>query len=82
MVTPQELKMMCGESNEISGEKTVLCSTTEKKNCLLLIKSEKNCTVKGILSQNKKMVNVSFIAMFSVRQLTYPNITFTHYLED
>ena len=31
MVTPQELKMACGESNEINGKKIVFCSTTEKK---------------------------------------------------
>ena len=29
--------------NEINGEKIVLCSIAEKKNCLLLISSEKNC---------------------------------------
>ena len=33
MVKPHELKMVCGESNEINGEKNVLCSLTEKKNC-------------------------------------------------
>ena len=38
--TPQELKMVCGESNEINVEKIVLCSTAEK-NYLLLIRSEK-----------------------------------------
>ena len=31
MVTPQELKMMCGESKEIYSEKIVLCLTAEKK---------------------------------------------------
>ena len=36
VVTPRELNMVCGESNEINGE----------KNCLLLIRSEKNCTFK------------------------------------
>ena len=30
VLTPQELGV-CGESNEINGEKIVLCSTTEKK---------------------------------------------------
>ena len=40
-MTPQELGV-CGESNEINGEKIVLCSTAERKNCLLLIRSEKN----------------------------------------
>ena len=40
MVTLQELGV-CGESSEINGEKIVLCSTAEKKNCLLLIRSEK-----------------------------------------
>ena len=46
MVTPQELNMVCGESNEINGEKIVLSFTPDKKNCLLLIMSEKNCTFK------------------------------------
>ena len=41
VVTPQELKMVCGESYEINGEKIVLCRITKKKNCLLLIRSEK-----------------------------------------
>ena len=41
MVTSQELKIVCGESNEKNGEKIVLCSTAEKKNCLLLIRSKK-----------------------------------------
>ena len=40
MVTPPELKIVCGESNEINGEKTVMCSTSEK-NCLLFLRSEK-----------------------------------------
>ena len=30
MVTPRELKMVCGESNEIKGEKIALCSAAEK----------------------------------------------------
>ena len=47
MVTPQELKILCGESNELNGEKTVLCPTTEKKNCLLLIRSEKLYVLAG-----------------------------------
>ena len=38
--------MVCGESNEINGEKKFLGFTAEKKNCLLLIRSEKNCTFK------------------------------------
>ena len=41
MVTPQELRVS-EESSEIYAEKIVLCSTAEKKNCLLLIISEKN----------------------------------------
>ena len=41
MVTSQELKRVCRESNEKHGEKIVLCSTAGKKNCLLLIRSEK-----------------------------------------
>ena len=40
VVTPQEVRV-CGESNEINGEKIVLGSTAEKKNFLLLIRSEK-----------------------------------------
>ena len=31
IVTPLELKMACGESNEINGEQNVLCLTAEKK---------------------------------------------------
>ena len=31
VVTPQELIMVCEESNDINSEKIVLCSTTEKK---------------------------------------------------
>ena len=27
MVTPQEVKKVCGESNKINGEKIVLCLT-------------------------------------------------------
>ena len=38
--TPQELGV-CRESNEVNGEKNVLCSPAEKKNCLLWISSEK-----------------------------------------
>ena len=30
MLTPQEL-IVCGESNEMNGEKIVLCLTAEKK---------------------------------------------------
>ena len=44
MVTHQELKMVWRESNEINGEEIVLCLIAQKKNCLLLIRSEKNCT--------------------------------------
>ena len=45
-MAPQEIKIVCGESNEINREKkTVFCPTSEKK-CLLLISSEKNCTFK------------------------------------
>ena len=46
MVTSRELNMVYRESNEINGEKIVLSFTAEKKNCLLLIRSEKNCTFK------------------------------------
>ena len=38
--------MRCGESNEIIVKKNVWSCTAEKKNCLLLIRSEKNCTFK------------------------------------
>ena len=31
VVTSQELKMVCGESSEIYGEKNVLCSIAKKK---------------------------------------------------
>ena len=31
VVTPRELNMVCGESNEINGEKNVLSFTAEKK---------------------------------------------------
>ena len=46
MVTPREGNMVYGESNEINREKIVLSFTAQKKNCLLLIRSEKNCTIK------------------------------------
>ena len=46
MVTPQELEMVCGESNEINGEKNCFVSDHRQKNCLLLIRSEKKCTFK------------------------------------
>ena len=36
--------MVYGESNVINGEKIVSSFTIEKKNCLLLIRFEKNCT--------------------------------------
>ena len=38
-MTPQELKMVCGESNEINGEK-LFCVGPLRKNCLLLIRTE------------------------------------------
>ena len=38
--------MVCGESNKITGEKFVVYSNAEKKNCVLLIRSEKKCTFK------------------------------------
>ena len=38
-MTPRELNMVCGESNEIYGEKN--CYKFLRKNCLLLIGSEK-----------------------------------------
>ena len=45
-MTPQELKMVCGESNEINSEKkNCLSWTAEKQNCLLLIRAEKNLYV-------------------------------------
>ena len=50
-MTPQEL-VVSGELSEIYGEKIVLCSTAEKKNCLLLIRSEKNCTFKLAVEKN------------------------------
>ena len=31
VLTPQKLKILCRESNQINGEKIVLCSTAEKK---------------------------------------------------
>ena len=45
MVTPRELYGVW-RINEINGEKIVLSFTVEQKNCLLLIRSEKNCTFK------------------------------------
>ena len=48
---PQELAVS-GESSETYGEKIVLCSTAEKKNCLLLIRFEKNCTFKLAVEKN------------------------------
>ena len=51
MVTPQELKMVSGESNEINGEKIYLFVTAEKK-LLLLKRSEKDCMFKlGVKKQ-------------------------------
>ena len=42
VVTPLELKMVCRESNEINCEKNCFVfNCSEKKNCLLLIRSEK-----------------------------------------
>ena len=46
VVTPRELNMVCGESNEINGEKNCFEFYCREKNCLLLIRSEKNCTFK------------------------------------
>ena len=45
-MTPRELNMVCGESNEIKGEKNCFEFYRLEKNCLLLIRSEKNCTIK------------------------------------
>ena len=41
-VTPQELKMVCQESNEIHGKNIVLCSTAEKKKLFAFDKVGKN----------------------------------------
>ena len=46
MVTPRELNMVCGESNEINVEKNCFEFYHLEKNCLLLIRSEKECTFK------------------------------------
>ena len=46
MVTPRELNMVSGESNEINGEKNCFEFYRLEKNCLILIRSEKNCTLK------------------------------------
>ena len=43
-MTPQELKMVCGELNEINGE-NMFCVGPLRKNCLLLIRTEKNVGV-------------------------------------
>ena len=42
MVTPQELKMVCRESNEINAGKNCFVFDCGEKNGLLLIRSEKN----------------------------------------
>ena len=52
-MTPRELNTVCGESNEINGEKNSFWFYLREKNCLLLIPSEKNCTFK--LGVDKKM---------------------------
>ena len=46
MVTPQELNMLCGKSNEINGEQNCFDFDRCEKNCLLLTRSEKNCMFK------------------------------------
>ena len=46
MVTPREVNMVYGESNEINREKNCFEFYCSEKNCLLLIRSEKNCTIK------------------------------------
>ena len=46
MLTPQELNMVYGESNEINGETNCFEFYRREKNCLLLISSEKNCMFK------------------------------------
>ena len=45
VVTSQELKMVCGELNEINREKMFYVRSLRKK-LLLLTRSEKNCTFK------------------------------------
>ena len=58
-MTPRELNTVCGESNEMNGEKKIVFGfTSEKKNCLLLIRSEKIVRLsleskKKVLSQRK-----------------------------
>ena len=55
MVTPRELNIMCGESNEINGERNCFEFDRWEKNCLLLISSEKNCMFKlGV--ENKSLI--------------------------
>ena len=44
-MTPQELKMVCGESDAINGEKIVLCSIAEEK-LFAFDKVCKNCMFK------------------------------------
>ena len=41
MVTPQKLKMACGKTNEINGDKKLFFVRLLRKKCLLLIRSEK-----------------------------------------
>ena len=41
VMTPRELNMVYGESNEINGEKNCFEFYRSEKNCLLLIRSEK-----------------------------------------
>ena len=47
MVTPREVNMVYGESNEINREKNCFEFYCSEKKCLLLIRSEKNCTIKA-----------------------------------
>ena len=55
VVTPQELKMVCRESNEINFKKIVLRSIAEKKKCLLLVRYEKNCRPTSKLGVEKSL---------------------------
>ena len=48
---------MCGESNEINYEKTVLCSTAEKTNCLLLGESNEINYEKIVLCSTAEKTN-------------------------
>ena len=46
MVTPENLTRCAENQMKKMVKKIVLSFTAEKKNCLLLIRSEKNCTFK------------------------------------